>query len=881
VRKDAAAEEETSAKEDAAAQEEEWDVLDEFPKQKSLSSSNQSSSSSSQSSPSSSSSGEKKESERTTDDVKERCLACEGQHKPHDRESKGCRLYQVPLRDENAPSCKACRGIHTAHTWQPGCRLHGVKGQRKKLVKAFAASIADVECRIYTQQEVMQSTGVLRELFAQGARKEIEQMLSTGTLRPCDETQARELERQGDVLPSTLVWSIKQTSSGKVGKLRWTCAGNRQSLPISAQAAATSNPDTIAVRLATIASVQRGWSTDLLDVTAAFLNAPLHESEGKRLGVRIPKSVHATGLLLGHRSAEILMSMYGLRSSPAAWNQHRDCGVREISDKLANYRIIQSALDENIWLIQNKQGTELCGLLLAYVDDFLITGTTDARATVTDAIKQRWTCGKHTTLRADLKPGETDVGEFVGIEMTRTCDGITMTQGKFIKKLLERYGLEQCNPRATPMDDWTEPELEEADKDTVTAAQEMVGSLLWLSCKTRVDVSYAVQVLSSFATKCPRWTLSEGKKVLRYLAGTVQVGLNYTKTTRLDDDDRASDFDDLRRRRGAPLYERDKTRVLVQAFADASFCPDVTKAKQNDETCDDTMVRAVTGYVIVVGGQVLYWKSNKQSTPTSSTAEAELCAQLSCLQTVQGVKDLLECVFGQQVAVRLHCDSQAAIAIIKQQESVRTRHLALRAVLIRHAILCGYDMQHEGTKTMLGDILTKPLQRTLFEEHRRMLDLCNLEQKTNAPVVQAKAMTVVSEAFANALAKALVNAGVATVENLRAAGGPTTMTMTDDVCPACPPCPDVVSQEPCTQYSFLAGVAATVAAQVAALVAYRRCCPRRQTTMNVRDANNQAPCTYDQGEPNGRFRYLGHVAIERHQWYGRERAIERVRERTD
>ena len=162
-----------------------------------------------------------------------------------------------------------------------------------------------------------------------------------------------------------------------------------------------------------------------------------------------------------------------------------------------------------------------------------------------------------------------------------------------------------------------------------------------------------------------------------------------------------------------------------------------------------------------------------------------------------------------------------------------------------------------------------------------MLDLCNLEQKTNAPVVQAKAMTVVSEAFANALAKALVNAGVATVESLRAAGGPTTMTMTDDFCPACPPCPDVVSQEPCTQYSFLAGVAATVAAQVAALVAYRRCCPRRQTTMNVRDANNQAPCTYDQGEPNGRFRYLGHVALERHQWYGRERARERVSERTD
>ena len=56
----------------------------------------------------------------------------------------------------------------------------------------------------------------------------------------------------------------------------------------------------------------------------------------------------------------------------------------------------------------------------------------------------------------------------------------------------------------------------------------MVGSLLYLSCWTRPDICFAVSELSRFVSD-PDVHLQAAKRVLRYLKGTRELRLNYSR----------------------------------------------------------------------------------------------------------------------------------------------------------------------------------------------------------------------------------------------------------------------------------------------------------------------------------------------------------------
>ena len=439
------------------------------------------------------------------------CAACTTkQHIAHDRGNKNCRLYGIPLQGSSEFSCRACRGHHVGHSWDSNCALQNTPGRRKggEMAKALYAELDQIECRVYSSAEVSKSTGLLRELFRTAAAKEVGQMTSTGTLVPMNTpTQVSNFKAMGgQLLPPCVVWSVKKVGGVPVGRCRWTCAGNRQVGPIDPSSAATSSPDAIAVRTLLISASHYGWGFTALDIQGAFLNAPLHEEEKSLLGVTTPRAFIDLDLITAPASI-IVNSMYGLRSSPAAWAQERDRGLSEISDELKGLGICISrcAVDSETW-IMTYQGA-FAGLVLAYVDDFALTGVEWIRQMVTEKIKARWACGKHVDLPAVMTGDGVHTCEFLGMEITRTSVGYDVTQSKYIKKVLARYELEDCNPVTTPFLEWSEPDAEEeVTRSEVTAALELVGSLLWASTKTRVDISYSTQVLASYASSAPRWS---------------------------------------------------------------------------------------------------------------------------------------------------------------------------------------------------------------------------------------------------------------------------------------------------------------------------------------------------------------------------------------
>jgi len=61
----------------------------------------------------------------------------------------------------------------------------------------------------------------------------------------------------------------------------------------------------------------------------------------------------------------------------------------------------------------------------------------------------------------------------------------------------------------------------------VREAQRIAGEVLWLSTRTRPDLSYPIQRMTSEATKHPDKALKYGTRMLRYLKGTKDYGLLY------------------------------------------------------------------------------------------------------------------------------------------------------------------------------------------------------------------------------------------------------------------------------------------------------------------------------------------------------------------
>src|SRR5277367_6507476 len=121
------------------------------------------------------------------------------------------------------------------------------------------------------------------------------------------------------------------------------------------------------------------------------------------------------------------------------------------------------------------------------------------------------------------------------MEIEHGFDGVTRTpiikirQADYVRTLLQRHGMEHCNPVSSSMN----PSVNlTATMDTDVKAdsghyQQYVGELLFAAIATHPDIMYAVSQLSSFNSNPCQRHLTAAKHVLRYLKGTIVFGIIY------------------------------------------------------------------------------------------------------------------------------------------------------------------------------------------------------------------------------------------------------------------------------------------------------------------------------------------------------------------
>ena len=165
-----------------------------------------------------------------------------------------------------------------------------------------------------------------------------------------------------------------------------------------------------------------------LDYNTAFLNAKAEEEVYVKMTPGY-EEFNNDGVPMVVR---LLKNIYGLRQSPRCWYGTVDEHVVEIDFK--------SLKSDPCVYIYSEGGAIYVSIL--YVDDILLLGR-DRK--VLERIKRKL-MGRFSM--TDMG----DVSLVLGMEVThdRTKGTVTITQENYVKSLLERYGMENCNPACTP-----------------------------------------------------------------------------------------------------------------------------------------------------------------------------------------------------------------------------------------------------------------------------------------------------------------------------------------------------------------------------------------------------------------------------------------------
>eukprot|EP00253_Pinus_taeda_P003110 PITA_03110 len=108
----------------------------------------------------------------------------------------------------------------------------------------------------------------------------------------------------------------------------------------------------------------------------------------------------------------------------------------------------------------------------------------------------------------------------ISLEIWQHNGGLFLSQGKYARKILEKFNMHGYKPVDTPLlGGWRKEDATSGEEVDATVYRQLVGSLMYL-VNTRPDICYAVNQLSQAMVKPTKLFWKAGKHVLRYLRGT-------------------------------------------------------------------------------------------------------------------------------------------------------------------------------------------------------------------------------------------------------------------------------------------------------------------------------------------------------------------------
>ena len=446
------------------------------------------------------------------------------------------------------------------------------------------------------------------------------------------------------------VYAIKPDGDGERYKARYVAQGYSQERGLDFDETFAPTAKMTSLRVFVQVAAKLDLKVHQLDVKTTYLNADID----KEVYVKQPDGYEQVDNDGNQLVCKLNKSLYGLKQSGRLWN-------RNIHNFFITQGFKQSQADHCIY---TKHDGRNIIIILLWVDDII-----DA-----SSCEEMLSCFKRSM---KTKYRMSDLGElrwFLGISFTRTVNSISMDQSKYIRKLLEKFQMNDASVVKTP--------CETCFNDTVNADSkeladphlycEIVGSLIYVMIATRPDLSFVVTKLSQYMSCPTKYHLNAARRVLRYLKGTIDQKL---------------------------VFSQSKKPLVLSGFSDSDW----------GSSCDR---KSVSGYSFQLSSQgpLVSWKSKKQSIVALSTCEAEYVALTCAFQEAIYLKQLVcDLTNVSDLDIKVGVDNQSAIKLSKNPIShQRSKHIDIKYHFIRHHVESGLvNVYYIESVNNVADLFTK------------------------------------------------------------------------------------------------------------------------------------------------------------------------------
>ncbi|RVW48987.1 Retrovirus-related Pol polyprotein from transposon TNT 1-94 [Vitis vinifera] len=405
-----------------------------------------------------------------------------------------------------------------------------------------------------------------------------------------------------------------------------------------------------------VAQVSFQWLVHQLDVENAFLNGDLEEEVFMTQHQGFVNPTYPTYVCKLHKA------LYGLNQAPRAWFQ-------KLRIALLDYGFQSSRADTSLFIFHTASDILI---LLVYVDDILVTGSSP-------------TLVSHFISYLSAKFAFRDLGPlsyFLGIQAHQLGSVLHLTQHKYIADLLKCTQMEASKPAPTP--GRLGRTISQSDGVSLSDPLEYrrtVGALQYVTL-TRPNIAFAVNKACQFMAKPSDVHWMAVKRILRYLKGTIHLGLHFQPAASME----------------------------LQGYSDADWA-----------SCPDDR-RSTSGYCVFLGSNLISWSSSKQRLVSKSSAESEYRGLVSLTAELVWIQSLLQELCLPTSPPILWCDNQSAAHLAANPVfHSRSKHIKLDLHFIREKVL-RQELQicYVPSDDQLADIFTKHLPITQF---------CNLRSK--------------------------------------------------------------------------------------------------------------------------------------------------------
>lgn len=400
--------------------------------------------------------------------------------------------------------------------------------------------------------------------------------------------------------PLTCKWVLREKVDGRL-KARIVARGFDQIRGIDYSETFAPVARHASIRILLCYAASKRLKIRIFDINTAFLNGKLSE----QIFMMQPEGFDDNS----GRVCLLKRSLYGLKQASKEWNAILTEFLKEIGF---------DDTDDDPCIFYDHEIGIIIGI---FVDDGIMIGENDeiieqVLLKLNEKFKMKFTEEKDGKLF------------YLGMEIHLRENGILVTQEKYTKKILSKFGFEECYPVATPIEPGMLTEDKKNDKILKNMPyREAIGSLLYLSTISRPDISFAVNYLSRQVSnpKFRHWKMIE--RIFKYLRGTENYGI---------------------------FFDR---KLDLKVYTDS-----------NHGGTEEDMI-STSGVLIECGGPIV-WFAQKQSLTSLSSAEAEYRAAVCGIQEISWIRRFITelKIMNLIEPTKLYIDNQAAKHMLENIE---------------------------------------------------------------------------------------------------------------------------------------------------------------------------------------------------------------------